>query len=503
MTDDSSRGGDAAALGIDSELPAAGAVRRVARNTGAQITGDALARVAQLGLYVVMGRVLGSDGLGVFTLAISVVLLIDIAGFGTDLLVTREVARERAAVDRLFWNCIAMKLALGAVGLAFALAFAQLAGFAHTVKITVGLMAAAKLVELLSNTIYATLRGAEDMVPVALGVFLQRLLTAVAGSVALLAFDSGVTVVAAAWLASSALTLGLMTIVLLRRRIRPAMAVSWRRARRILVQAAPLGITLVLVAVLARVDVMILSLFESNAAIGLYGAAYRLFEGTYFVSAAFGIAAFPVLSRLRTNTSPTVRSAFELSFKAMAAALLPLGAALVLFGGEIVTAVFGPEFEGAATATRLLGAAIPLHGLFVLGALTVTSQDRQGLIPWVTGLVVLENIALNLALIPSHGLDGAAAAMALSEVTLMGGMIFFAVRAVGGMSLLRVSLAPLAGCAGMAAAALVLGEGVAGLAVGICQYPLAVLAVESTFFREDMALLVHAVRRRTPAEASS
>lgn len=502
MSEETGSPKDGGALGIDAEVSIAGSVRRVARNTGAQIIGDVLARLALLVLYVVMGRVLGSDGLGAFTLAISVVLFVEIAGFGTDLLVTREVARERSAVDRLFWNTTAIKLALGGLGIGLALAFGQIAGYDSTVKVTVALMAAAKIVELLSNTIYSTLRGIEDMVPVAVGVFLQRALTAAAGSVALIVFDAGVVAVAAGWLASCIVTLGFMTLVLIRRQVRPRMAMSGRAARHVLVEAAPLGFTLVLIAVLARIDVMILSLFETNAAIGLYGAAYRLFEGTFFISAAFGIAAFPVLSRLGRSTRPTVRSAFDLSFKALATVLLPLGLVLVLFGGEIITAVFGPDFSDAATATRLLGIAIPLHGLFILAALAVTSQDHQRVIPWVTGLVLLENVGLNLALIPPHGLNGAAAAMVVSEATLTLVLMFFAVRSVGGLSMVRVSAGALAGCAGMVAAALALGEGVTGLAVGICQYPLVVLVVERIYFKEDMALLVHALRRGVPASGS-
>src|SRR5262249_48270540 len=161
------------------------------------------------------------------------------------------------------------------------------------------------------------------------------------------------------------------------------------------------------------------------------GAAYRLFEGTFFVTAAFGNAVFPVFSRLGRDGGGPLARAYELSCKAILAALAPVGVGLALFSSTIVVAVFGGGFSGASAAARWLGIAIPLYGLFAVSALVLTAVERQKVIAWVVGSITAENIALNLAFIPLWSLNGAAIAMAVTQATLTVVMMVMAHREVG------------------------------------------------------------------------
>ena len=49
--------------------------------------------------------------------------------------------------------------------------------------------------------------------------------------------------------------------------------------------------------ILFRIDTVMLAAYESDAVVGNYGAAYRLFESTLFLSWAVGAAVYPVYSR--------------------------------------------------------------------------------------------------------------------------------------------------------------------------------------------------------------
>ena len=96
--------------------------RRIARNAGVQLAGQLLGRLLTLGFYVYMARRLGQEGFGSFVFALSLALLLTAVGeFGTDAILTREVARSPRRADDLFWSAIALKLAIGilAVGVAY------------------------------------------------------------------------------------------------------------------------------------------------------------------------------------------------------------------------------------------------------------------------------------------------------------------------------------------------------------------------------------------------
>jgi O-antigen/teichoic acid export membrane protein len=479
-----------------------GSVRRIARNTGAQIAADGIGKLALLVFYVVLARTVGKSDFGVFTLAISVVVVIEILGSGMDFIVIRGVAQRQEDVHHLFWNSLLVKVAVGLLGAGLGLGLGLIAGFGATTMATIALIAAAKIVDLAAGTIAATLRGIEQMVPVAFSLALQRISAAVLGCVALLVLGVGVVGVGLVYLLASVLALASLLVSIARREIRPRVDASLSAAQRLFIESIPLGISFFFVAILARADTVILSLFESTAVVGLYGAAYRLFEGTFFVTAAFGLAIFPVLSRLDRDSTPPLARAYELACKAVVAVLTPVGAAMVLFAPTIVTGVFGDSFGGAATATRFLGVAAAFYGPFAISGGTLAARGRPKPLAWMVGIAMVVNIALNLALIPVWSLDGAAAAMALTQVTLTGGIMALTIKEVGRISLWRVFLGPIAGSAGMCAVAVLLGDGVPALLVSAVAYAVALLAVERTLFRDDVTIAIDAFRRRGSGEGA-
>ena len=72
------------------------APRRVARNAAVRMGGEIVAKLASLAFFVVMARELGARGFGEFQFALALTgALIYLAGFGTDQLLAREVARDR------------------------------------------------------------------------------------------------------------------------------------------------------------------------------------------------------------------------------------------------------------------------------------------------------------------------------------------------------------------------------------------------------------------------
>jgi O-antigen/teichoic acid export membrane protein len=79
-----------------------GSARRIARNTGVQVAGDAVGKLATLAFYIVTARELGVEDFGQFTFGLSVGLLLAvIVAFGLDDITAREVARDRVASDPL------------------------------------------------------------------------------------------------------------------------------------------------------------------------------------------------------------------------------------------------------------------------------------------------------------------------------------------------------------------------------------------------------------------
>jgi O-antigen/teichoic acid export membrane protein len=474
--------------------------RTIARNTVFQIGGEIISRLASFVLYAVMARTLGQVGFGEFTVAFSLAtLLVMLAGAGTEPILTRETARDREAVHHLFWNAIGLKLVLGLACVAVGVLISFVGHYDAQVRLSVPLLGIAALIEVISKSVHATFLGFDDMRPAATGLVLQRFVTAASGVIALL-LGGSIVVVSVLFVAGAAIGLAYLLSTLLTRVVRPRFEVSLANTWRILLVSAPIGMGAVFNAVLFRVDTVILSLFKSEAVVGLYGASYRLLDATLFFSYAFVAALMPSFSRLSRTSKPTLAETYSSGIKILVSVLFPIGMTFVLFATPLLRLVYGQSFTGGATALQLLGGTAALYGFAYMSASLLVGRDRQRVIPWITGAVALENIALNVTLIPRFSLNAAAFATTVTELTRGALMTAFAVRETGPMSAFRIAVGPLTGCAAMGLVALAVGTGLVAIPVAVIVYATTLFLVERALFPADVRMLRDvALRRGGPA----
>ena len=79
--------------------------RSVAHNAVARAVGEIIAKLASVAFFVAVARELGEESFGDFMFALSfTTVLLLAAGFGTEELVAREVARDRSRLDEYLSN---------------------------------------------------------------------------------------------------------------------------------------------------------------------------------------------------------------------------------------------------------------------------------------------------------------------------------------------------------------------------------------------------------------
>src|SRR4051812_2876274 len=161
---------------------------RVATNTIARAAGEAVAKAGSLVFYVVLARELGSEEYGafVFALALTGALLIG-AGFGTDELIARQVARDRADAGRYLSNVTALKTVTAAGLLLVAMGVVFAGGYSAPTRLATLLVGAGVAAEVMSKSWHAIFQAYERLGLVSACLILQRLLTSIVGVVVLLA----------------------------------------------------------------------------------------------------------------------------------------------------------------------------------------------------------------------------------------------------------------------------------------------------------------------------
>jgi O-antigen/teichoic acid export membrane protein len=480
---------------------------RILVNAGFRGVADVGSKVATAALYIFIARKLGTTQFGVYAFALSFVGLVTALGFfGQDIVLTREVARDHGCLEEYYSNAMVSRAMFSVPPLLVALFVATLAGMSGHTRLVVLLLGIGFTGEYTVQVPFAVFQAYERVGLVAVVLIAQRWITTATAIVALY-LGAGLVAVVGIYCAGSVMATALGTWMMYRRIARPRLRVDLRGALRVTREAFPIGIALVALAVLFRVDMTMLAIFKPATQVGYYAAAYKLLETTAFFSWAVNVAVLPSLSRLSPTTIPTVGDVYQRGLKLVIAMTLPVAVGAVALAGPVISLLYGGQYHRSAVALALLAPTVALFPIAALTSQLFFAQGRRPTVAIVYALVGLENIALNLVLIPRFSLLGAAAGTSISELLVAGALIFLAGELHGRLDLRRMLAGPVLASAGAGALMVLLHhKPPVALALAILAYFPLLLGYERIAFPEDFSVLhvlVTQVRARIVRPAAS
>ena len=473
------------------------------RNTVVRASGEIVGKLASLALFAALARIAGASELGVFVLAFAYVqIALTPVELGFERYLLRQVASDRGNIDRLLVDIFVLRIALAIPVVALAMAGTWVLGYDAITRETVAVLFGGLVIDLLTRTVFSVFAGIERFAPVAATVVLQRVGGAILGLGAL-SLGYGVVAVAVAYTAGAAVGLAVVGVLLVRAVGAPKRTIRPRGWKRLAVASSPFAIQDVFTVLLFKLDAVLLSLLATDAAVGLYGAAYRLFESTFFITYSLAGAFSAMFTYLGPDTDPSLATMFRRSIKLALVALIPCAVIFAVLAEPVSRLLFGAELAGAADALRLLAAAVVLLGVVTLSSSLLVSRGSPRSVIVLTAAVVVLNITLNLVLIPDFAERGAAAAMLASEAVFAVAALILAARRAGRLRFATLLADAVAAGAAMAVAAGAFPEDlVPAAAAGIVGYVLVDAAVERLVDPMELRSLLAGAGRRFGGRAA-
>ena len=361
------------------------------------------------GLFWFLSQRLAPAGLGGFSLLMNTFLLVQFLPLlGLSVPLMRRVATDPDTLAAEVSNALAFALPAAAL---IALAVAADGWWAHPgeLRLPFVLVAASVLPTAWSIVVEAVLLGQERMVYMARVQCLEALLrTALA--LAAVELGHGLTAVFGVFLA---VRLFVAWVYWRHSGVpRPRLALFSRALQRRNLREVPvyLGITL-LVALTARLDVVLLSHLKSLADVAVYASASRLYEATLMLPTMVALVLFPTLARWYKQQRERFGAQLALALRACLGLGLAGALATAACAQPVIDLLYRPEMHGAAAVLRwLIFGAVFMTLDQILSSSMVAAQDpAQDLAALTLGAVVL---ALGLLLwVPFFGATGAAAAV--------------------------------------------------------------------------------------------
>jgi O-antigen/teichoic acid export membrane protein len=360
-------------------------------------------------LHVVAGRFLGVEHYGYFSFALALGMMIaPVLDPGLYYLLIREVARDHSAAPGYLAHALTWKLIAGPLLFLLVLLVGWALDTSPLLLHAVALLTVAQVLHSVKEAFRPMLLGLEKFGLDALSLAVERGSLLVFGSLALLT-GHGLIVLCWVFLVVRALDL-LVIAAIVGRHIPVRIGGDLRAMRPVLRAALPIGAFYITLNVYNYVDVVMLSWLRGAEEVGWYGAAYRIYEGSFLIPAIIGTIFMPRLSRLFAADPGGFRRTAWQGIRWVVAASVVAGVAAILLADWLVTFTYGPDYARSVAALTILLTgllfAFTIHFLHT----ALIAIDRQRLVLVVAAAGLAANIVANLLLIPRWGLLGAAVA---------------------------------------------------------------------------------------------
>ena len=188
--------------------------------------------------------------------------------------------------------------------------------------------------------------------------------------------------------------------------------------RHILILAAPLAAGNLLIALVNRLDTMMLEAMTGLVQVGTYGAAYRITSMLEKLPLLVMATLYPLMSRFAASDPAHLKRFYHRSLRNMALIAAVMVVSLSVLA-PVINRTLTPDFPAAVILLRVLALSTACMYVAVVGGnlLIVLGRQSAGLWAWILAGPV--NVVLNLILIPRYGALGAALATLASFLIVL------------------------------------------------------------------------------------
>lgn len=391
---------------ISSRSPQ-GRARHLTTAVASLATGEVLGKVATLVTFAWSARLLGVDEFGLFTYALGIgILLATIPSLGLEARLVQLTGRDPRLLNEYLGPLMVVRLALAVAAFGAAVPFV-LARDSTSARLTIILMVSAAVIDVMTDAQRSACVVLEQQQATAAVTVFQRALTLVAALVLLTVSPSTVSL-AVAFNVAGLGACAAMTILARRHGARTEFRqFTWGRTKTILRAAPVMGVNEIVGEAVTRVDVILIQMILGDAAVGVYGVAYRLMETALFITWSVGHALAPDLVRAKDRDA--LGRAVGVGVVLMFIVYLPYGAILATRGQDLVDLLFGSGYQVGALLVFLAPAPL-VFGLGQLARKALFARSPTPVVPIATASALVINIAMNGMLLDSGGLVWAAVA---------------------------------------------------------------------------------------------
>lgn len=396
---------------------------RVASNAVFLFVSQIITGALSLVTLVLLPRAYGAAGIGAYHLAASLwAIAALLIGFGTDVVITREIARNKDRLPELVSVGLFLRLIFHFAGFVAVVIFATLAGYASETVQIILVFGVANLVFQIGHIFSAALYGLEDIKVIAVASIVTEVAVALGVLIVIVAGQSIVVAASISVLAGFVRTLFLFWAL----RIRATLYFDLKLALIpwLLREGASILVNRLLRNLYVQADVIIISLFVNETVVGWYSVADVAFGALLTVPNIIGTALFPTMARLFAHEPERLPSVARRALNFVLLFSIPMGLGIVIVAYTLVLMIAGDEFVNSVPVLAGFGIVAIFTSINIFLSQLLIAMDMQKRLSVLLVIAIALTVPIDLILIPwthkawGNGALGGVIAYLLTEAVI-------------------------------------------------------------------------------------
>lgn len=391
---------------------------KIALNTAIQLIGKAVTVATSVVVVAYLTRYLGVSGYGDYA---TIFAYLGIFGVVVDLglfvIAVREIAKYPEKESDILSNILGLKIVFGL--LVFVLAYSITFGLPYSDVVRQGILLGAvsqffiSLNQVPIGSFQANLVMYKATISDVIGRFLML------GLVWWFIRQNGTITDMVLAVVVANITVFIINIALVSFKywLKPKFdLIVWRKIIR---EALPMGIIMVLGVIYFRIDTLMLAGIKGSEAVGIYSAPYKILEVLLVVPSIFMSSVLPVITAAIKRSIADAQIIFQKAFNFLSIIALPLIAGTIIASSQIMLLIAGGDFVASGPLLKILVLALGASFLnsVMIYTMIAANQQKQLLAPYIGATVF--NIIANMIVIPHYSYWGAALVTVITEMWVL------------------------------------------------------------------------------------
>lgn len=377
--------------------------------------------IANVIVFWLIARIYGPDTFGVFTFAhTTATLLIILADFGFDILLTTEISRSKSQAVKIFQNIFSYKIIFSVLAFLIMWIFSLQGNYSQETRISLQIFSFFLLFTTLTNFSLALIKGFEKFGYESIVLLIANISLVVIVTILSL-LKSNILIIVIGF----ALTrlVGLLLSIYFNKKLVPGLSfrISFPEEKELHQKVLIFGFHLLFANLFFQIDTILLSLWKGNLDVGIYQAVFKLIILPLMIPDILNLTLLPVLSRLFVMEKEKAIKITYLMNKLLFFLSLPITLILYVYAEDLIHFIYGSkQYSASIPVLKIFVFNIFVRFSFETFALILTTTNRQ-IIRMITVIfATIINITLNYFLINQYGVNGAATVSLICIVFVYG-----------------------------------------------------------------------------------